>query len=534
VTFLLECTIKTSAILVIALSSLPLLRKRSAAVRHCVLAVAIGLAALTPVLSLVMPSWNLNPGFSDGSRIAPLTPSATSARGERAVPPAALAALRNPPAHLAETIWLIGVSLGASILLTGLARLARVASVSQPMAEGHWTQLAATISREYRIQRRVRLLQSQNSSILVTWGVLRPELILPAGADVWPEARAAIVLRHELAHIRRLDWMVQMTAQALRVIYWFNPLLWVACHRLRLESEVACDDAALSSGISGPDYAAHLLDLARALKNPHRAWSAALPMAGPSTTERRFAAMLNPALNRQALTRRALIGTTMALLGITLPVAAFRAAAQNAPLMLSGTVYDASGAVLPQVDLTLEDAQRVKSKASTDSSGRFEFASIGPGRYVLNASLAGFRSLRHEFELRQARDWDQPITLQVGALQETITVTARRTPGSRISSAGSPLRVGGSIRPPRKIHDVKPVYPQSMRDAGIEGVVPMEAVIGRDGTVVSVRVVSAQVHPELAIAAVDAVRQWRFDSTLLNGEPVEVVMTVSVRFRLAD
>ena len=108
--------------------------------------------------------------------------------------------------------------------------------------------------------------------------------------------------------------------------------------------------------------------------------------------------MLNPALNRQALTRRALVATTVALLGITLPIAAFRAAAQNAPLMLSGTVYDASGAVLPGVNLTLEDAQQVKSQATTDSSGRFEFVSIGPGRYVLNASLAGFRSLRHEFE----------------------------------------------------------------------------------------------------------------------------------------
>jgi len=530
VTFLLECTVKTSAILVIALSSLPLLRKRSAAVRHCVLAVAIGLAAVTPVLSLVMPSWNVNPGFSDALRVAPVEET----RDEPAEASAASAALPDRPAHLAEMIWLIGVSLGTLILLTGLARLARVASVSQPMGDGHWTELAATISREYGLQRRVRLLQSQNPSILVTWGVLRPALILPAGADAWPEARAAIVLRHELAHVRRLDWMVQMTAQALRVTYWFNPLLWVACHRLRLESEVACDDAALSSGISGPDYAAHLLDLARALKNLNKAWSAALPMAGPSTTERRFSAMLNPALNRQALTRRALVATMVVLSGITLPVAAFHTGTQNAPLMLSGTVYDASGAVLPGVNLTLEDAQQVTWQATTSSSGRFEFASIGPGRYVLNASLAGFRSLRHEFELRQTRDWDQPITLQVGTLQETITVTARRTPGSRPSPASAQLRVGGSIRPPRKIQDVKPVYPQSMRDAGIEGVVPMEAAIGRDGTVVSVRVVSAQVHPELAIAAVDAVRQWRFDSTLLNGEPVEVVMTVSVRFSLTD
>jgi TonB family protein len=73
-----------------------------------------------------------------------------------------------------------------------------------------------------------------------------------------------------------------------------------------------------------------------------------------------------------------------------------------------------------------------------------------------------------------------------------------------------------------------------MREAGLDGVVPMEAVIGRDGAVISVRVLSAQIHPELAASAVEAVRQWRFDPTLLNGEAVEVVMTVSVRFSLAD
>jgi protein TonB len=73
-----------------------------------------------------------------------------------------------------------------------------------------------------------------------------------------------------------------------------------------------------------------------------------------------------------------------------------------------------------------------------------------------------------------------------------------------------------------------------MRDAGLTGLVPVEAIIGRDGTVSSVRVLSAQVHPDFAIAAVDAVRQWRFTPTLLNSVPVEVVMTVSVRFDLGD
>lgn len=73
-----------------------------------------------------------------------------------------------------------------------------------------------------------------------------------------------------------------------------------------------------------------------------------------------------------------------------------------------------------------------------------------------------------------------------------------------------------------------------MRAAGRDGIVPIEAIIGRDGTVTTVRVLSAQVHPDFAIAAVDAVRQWRFSPTLLNGQPVEVVMTVKMAFTLAD
>ena len=145
--------------------------------------------------------------------------------------------------------------------------------------------------------------------------------------------------------------------------------------------------------------------------------------------------------------------------------------------------------------------------------------------------------MRHELELNRARDWDRAVTLQVGTVQETIVVSDRRppaaTPGSSVAPR-TPLRVGGNLRPPLKTLDVKPVYPPSMRDAGLEGVVPIDAVIGTDGLVTSVRVVSAQVHPAFAIAAVDAVRQWRFTPTLLNGDAVEVVMTVSVEFNLSE
>jgi TonB family protein len=244
--------------------------------------------------------------------------------------------------------------------------------------------------------------------------------------------------------------------------------------------------------------------------------------------------MLNPGLDRRALSGPAVAVTAALLLGVTLPTAAFRAE-QNAPLPLAGSVYDSSGAVLPAVELTIEDTRQVRLQATTDSAGRFEFPSVQPGAYVIEAAIAGFRPLRQAIELRNARDWDRAITLQVGDVQETIAVRAQRIPGQRSPSSTQgpqPIRVGGNVRAPRKQLDVHPVYPATMRDAGREGVVPMEAIIGRDGSVVSVRVVSAQVHPDFAMAAVDAVRQWRFDPTLLNGVPVEVVMTVSVEFSL--
>lgn len=93
-----------------------------------------------------------------------------------------------------------------------------------------------------------------------------------------------------------------------------------------------------------------------------------------------------------------------------------------------------------------------------------------------------------------------------------------------------PIRVGGNIKPPQKITDIAPVYPALAKIAHVDGVVVLEAVIGEDGTVRDVRVLrSIQLLDE---AAMEAVRQWRFTPTLLNGEPVPVVMTVTVAFKL--
>lgn len=104
-------------------------------------------------------------------------------------------------------------------------------------------------------------------------------------------------------------------------------------------------------------------------------------------------------------------------------------------------------------------------------------------------------------------------------------------PGEPAEVVPGPVRVGGRIEAPRKIRHVDPVYPELAIRAGVTGTVILECVIDRDGRVDRVAVLRG--HPLLDAAAVDAVRQWTYRPTLLNGVPVEVVMTVTVRFAAA-
>ena len=92
------------------------------------------------------------------------------------------------------------------------------------------------------------------------------------------------------------------------------------------------------------------------------------------------------------------------------------------------------------------------------------------------------------------------------------------------------VRVGGDIKEPKKIKDVKPVYPEAAKAAGVQGIVIIETRIGTDGAVNEAKVLRSV--PELDRAAVDAVLQWKYTPTLLNGQPVEVIMTVTVTFSL--
>jgi TonB family protein len=553
-TLLLDLAIRSSILVLVGLAVAAVLHRQSAALRHAVLAMTVIAAAALVPLTAIVPTWQVSLPVSlaqqwSASR-ASTAPRDVAGRVDRrwrddAAAAAHMTGSRAVPARptvrvveAARVVWVTGVVVCAAVLLTGFVRLARIARRAQRVRGGEWVRAASQLQAAYGLRRPVTLLQTDAPGVLATFGVRHHRVLLPVHASAWSHDRIHAVLSHELAHVRRQDWLVQMSAEALRCVYWFNPLMWIACARLRCESEYACDDAVLGRGMAPRDYAVQLLELARVCRHPRRhAALSAIPMARASTLERRITVMLNPAVNRTSVSRRALVAAAALLACLSLSVAAVRAGqgAQNAPAPLVGSIYDASGGVLPGVDLTLQDAQQATWTATTNESGRFEFPSVAPGTYVLEAKLAGFRRLRQDIALRTAGDWDRAITLQVGEVSEKIIVSASRVAVPTGPSRAQPIRikVGGNVRAPRKLHDVAPVYPSSMREAGREGVVPVEAVIGTDGSVTSVRVLSAEVHPDFAIAAVEAVRQWTFDPTLLNGAPVEVRMTVSVEFTLS-
>lgn len=539
---LLDSAVRVSLVTAIALLVLVVLRRRSAALRHWVLASAIACGLALPVLQVMVPSWQVPvrvpaPVELGGGPVFSQLPAARAAgsispvEAERSYPGEVMAAL--------GWLWLAGTVLFAALLATGLARLAWLASRARPVENALWHAQLRELSMWYGLTRQVRLLQSNRPALLVTWGLRSPKILLPVTANSWSVDRIRVVLAHELAHVVRHDWMTHIAADALRAFYWFNPLVWLMGRRLREESERACDDAVLETGVKGSAYAAHLLDVARGFSVHRRAWSPAPAIASPSHLERRVRAMLNAGLNRRPPTLLARFVIAIAAIGATIPVAAL---AQASFSTFSGSVLDPMNGLLPKTTLVLTNTRtQAKYEVRTDAAGRFEFVGLPPSEYLLEAALPGFATLRGSVTI-SGQDVSQAIRLHVGELEETITVTDGAAPNRRSEQDTARKRplpvcpdalaggIGGRIRPPHKVRDVRPIYPSGVGEAKAEEFVLLHAVIATDGSVKEVQVVPPA-HPAFAAAAVEGVRQWEFDETLLNCAPTEVTMRVNVTFR---
>jgi TonB family protein len=512
---------KSTAILGVAWVVTLLLRRHSAALRHRVWALALAGLLVAPVISLKLPAWH--------SRLAPVLPGS---RVVATLPETAVALERAPtPRTPWELIvWGAGFSLLLARLASGIAWVQRRARPSRDESGGG---LARELSIAFGVRRAVTMLSLGQTTMPMTWGFLRPCIVLPADFESWSEERRRIVISHELAHIGRGDWGWQICAEIVKAVYWFHPLVWLAARRLRQESEVACDDAVLNSGVLAADYASELLKLSRMLKNSAWLDAPALAMARTSDLERRFTSMLNPLLNRRRMSRRAQIILAAAALAVLIPIASLRAQGGK----LTGTVYDPDTAIIVNATVVATNVvSHVAQTTTTNAGGKFSFTGLPAGTYDVRASHPGFAIYRNpEFTVGDGRDTTLDVKLALGGVTQTIQVIGK---GVAAPSAGNealgPRRilVGGNVQATKLIRQVKPPYPEEARAAGVQGAVELSAVIAADGRLAAIRVVKSLGYG-LDEAAMSAVSQWRYEPTLLNGRPVEVTTNISVEFKLA-
>ena len=179
----------------------------------------------------------------------------------------------------------------------------------------------------------------------------------------------------------------------------------------------------------------------------------------------------------------------------------------------------------------------------SDDNGRFEIADLPPGDYRLEVRLPGFSPVEETVTVAAGQHVQREIALQIGSLEETYTVAAGApapVPTSRdpVTLERRRQRIGdGPLQPPIKLRGLNPAYPDALRASGTQGSVILDAVVAADGSIQVLNVLTpvdpdllTPVQPELARAAVTAVRQWFYQPTTLHGVPVDTRMTVTINF----
>ena len=304
--FLVDTTMKSLVIFAVAGLFAFCLRRKSAAVRGFVWSMAIVGCLIVPLFSFVLPKWEL--GILPAEAPISIAQSQLSPKPVSSIPitsiqpqPNSVTGQSNTFTTLHWTDWMAIVWAGAGLFLL-IRLIVGIGAVWHISARGNNFSRAAEQCRSNWNQRaNVRL--SDKITVPVVWGFLRPIILLPIDADQWQTERLRAVLLHELAHIKRWDWTMQMVAQVTCAVYWFNPLVWFAAHRIRIEAEQACDDQVLNAGYQSTNYAQLLLDITRNVKIAKVTARVAVAIARSSKIERRLRTVLAENLNRHPVTK---------------------------------------------------------------------------------------------------------------------------------------------------------------------------------------------------------------------------------------
>jgi len=311
---LISWMVKSLLLLLLAFAASAALRRASASTRHLIWSTAFLGLLLFPFSGLVLPVLplsvlpqpsDLSPAISieEARDDNPFSAALSGAATPRSPLEASGAGGRHsafsiPKLHLGWFLMVYGAGFVAiaGFFCLGLLQASRVTRRALPIRpDSRWRSLLDMVPTR---RGRTRLLSSPEIRVPMTWGFLRPAIILPAEADGWPREEQKQALVHELAHVERRDWLMQLVGQLACAVYWFNPLVWIAARRLALEAERAADDRVILEGTDSITYANQLVSLVRRLRQPNVLPLTVLPMARRSQLPIRIQALLNPRLRR--------------------------------------------------------------------------------------------------------------------------------------------------------------------------------------------------------------------------------------------
>ena len=361
----IDLLVRVSLLLGTAFLAALVLHRRSASVRHLVWSASLGgslvLAVVvpwSPRMDVTLKWWRVArppavvtaPALAttrdglEGSEPAPMQ-TVVNDDAERTGRSITTMRDRTVPSWL--TLWLTGTTLVLLWGVWGRIGLARIVRRARRVIDGPWVRAVKETTSSLGVRRPVTVFVSTEVGAPMTWGARQPVLVVPVESEAWTNDLRRAVAAHELAHVARNDYAMQLMALVACAVYWFHPLAWMVARRMKLAAEKACDDHVLMLGTTGEEYASHLIGIARSARSLRLAGAVAIGMARSSTLEGRIMAVLDSTRLRGAPTPRGrrVIGiaaaVTLMLLGGIQPVpAAARVADAAAPVPTVAAPYN--------------------------------------------------------------------------------------------------------------------------------------------------------------------------------------------------
>lgn len=398
------------------------------------------------------------------------------------------------PLQIAVPLLLTGMVVRTLWLAAGFLRLARLRRRSRflsPLPEAvRRMREKVGVFPVFRI--------SEEVPSPVTYGIVEPTVLLQSDFKELDSASQEALACHELLHVRRRDWLFTVAEEFIRIVFWFHPAIWWLLERIQSSREQVVDREVVRVTASRSTYLEALLKMA-ANQVPLKRIPAPLFLR-----ERQLARRVALMLEEVSMSRRKLVLMTTC----------------------TGMVTLMGGFLLVQA-LPLQGEPLFVEQQAVEAKERLR----EPTEWVQPVQAVERSQSEETQSYRTEAPQTQTATERVQTVQATESSQPEETNLYRTGAPeaqGEPIRIGSGVLAQKLIHRVDPIYPPEALQARVAGLVLVEAHVNEAGQVWRVRLLRG--HPLLNQAAIEAVSQWRYSETTLNGQPVPVMGTVAVKF----